>query len=876
VSRDVVSLGPFEEQVHVEHPLPVVGRHRVLAAGVPTALEASFTGFGTSADDEAWQHARYLAERRLVPYERAVVFNSNGTDSNRISTGAKDDLDYATILEVAPIAKALGVDTFVLDDGWQAISGDWYPDSPDHPEPRWDGMPGSKFAPRFPDSEMRAVRDAIEPMRLGLWMSPMHFHPESATFRAHPDWACAPVGHALSVYNALDPESGSNEAGVGTWGPAALPHIEARMRDAIEHWGVEYFKLDFLAWLDCAGQGDMYAYREAFVAMLDRLRADHPHVTLQIDETNDYRLFPFESVSRGPSWFQNGSPGPERLLHNLWNLSPYVPTYSIGQHVLGGRAYEEHPVSTLMAAALPSHVTLFNELRDLPSAVVDEAAPWLAFYGQHRGLLGGMAYPLLDDPIEGGWTALQPWDPDRGQGSLLVFRQGGADRVRRVALRNVPAGRTFDLVEAPTSALWRTVTSAQLAAGIDIEVPERDGAKVLLVLPAGGPVEQSTEPGPAAPVGSWLAGDLHVHTCYSHDAYCGPDDDNTGPEDLYALSAPVEARFAEGAVRGLDFLAITDHNDVRSATDPGFGSHGVVGIPGYEASYDGHAQVLGISELMDAGDGSAAAIDRLATRVRDAAGVFQINHPAEGLVQPFTCDRTDLLDWRYGYDVRPDSIEVWNIGHHFQPPLPSASSNHDAIAYWECWLERGVRVAATGGSDSHWLSTTAAQGPGNPTTWVHASHGSAAAVLAGLRAGRSSVSLVPPVLGGMPLILEADADGDGSYEASTGDTVPPGTRMRVRAEGLVTVGLVDVRANGQDVVSRALLLPGGEVRFRAPANRANGWVRATLSLPDSGEWRAWACEAAGVTFTTYCRNPIAVVALTSPVYLEAPPAKRNR
>ena len=80
--------------------------------------------------------------------------------------------------------------------------------------------------------------------------------------------------------------------------------------------------------------------------------------------------------------------------------------------------------------------------------------------------------------------------------------------------------------------------------------------------------------------GEWLAGDLHVHTCFSHDAYCGPDDDNTGPEEFYTFGLNIGQRFLEASARGLDYLAITDHNDVRSSADPGFGSFGVTGIPG--------------------------------------------------------------------------------------------------------------------------------------------------------------------------------------------------------------------------------------------------------------------------------------------------------
>jgi hypothetical protein len=484
LSRDVVILGPLEENGHMENPSDGPGRHHLIAPGSSFALPAAFTGFGNGAGDEAWQFYKYLTRRRLAPYDKDVTFNSNGTDANAISTGAKDDMDYERVVQVAPIAKRLGIDTFILDDGWQAISGDWYPDCPEHPEPRWDGSPTSKFRPRFPDCDFTAVREAIAPMKLGLWMNPMQFHNESKTFQAHPEWACAPVGHATAAANAADPESGSNEAGIGTWGPAVIPHLENRIRDAIEHWGVRYFKFDFLVWLDCAGQGDFYDYQDRFVALLDRLRADYPHVTFQIDETNDYRLFPFLSVARGPSWFQNGSPEPDRLLHNLWNLSPYVPAWSLGQHFLGGNQFRRYPVDTLMAAALPSHMTYFSDLASLPNDVVDRARVWIDFYKAHRDLLAGMTYPLLQDPLAKGWTALQSWDPEAGSGALYAFRQQAAEVTKTIALQNVPPGRTFDLIEAPSGAVVGTVTSEQLTNGLPVTIPNSDGASVLLIVPA--------------------------------------------------------------------------------------------------------------------------------------------------------------------------------------------------------------------------------------------------------------------------------------------------------------------------------------------------------------------------------------------------------
>src|SRR4051812_33271742 len=138
------------------------------------------------------------------------------------------------------------------------------------------------------------------------------------------------------------------------------------------------------------------------------------------------------------------------------------------------------------------------------------------------------------------------------------------------------------------------------------------------------------------PVGEWLAGDLHVHTTYSHDSYGGPGDDNTGLDEAYTLGWGVGDQFTIAGTRGLDYLAITDHNDIRSQSDPGFGSGGLIPVPAYENSLHGHAQMLGARRIYDSGDQSAQAVAAMAGELRADGGVFQANHPADPR-------------WEYGY-----------------------------------------------------------------------------------------------------------------------------------------------------------------------------------------------------------------------------------
>jgi hypothetical protein len=363
--------------------------------------------------------------------------------------------------------------------------------------------------------------------------------------------------------------------------------------------------------------------------------------------------------------------------------------------------------------------------------------------------------------------------------------------------------------------------------------------------------------------GSWLPGDLHTHSTYSHDVYGGPADTNTGPDEAYTLGLPVAGKFAEGRERGLAFMAVSDHNDVRSVPELASASGPLVALPAYEHSIHGHAQMIGATRLYDARDQAADAINAMADELRAAGGVFQANHPAYkfALDGEFHacgsgaggCADCRAIHWQYGFDVQPDTIEVWN---------PSVARSDVSETYWECWLDRGAKIGGTGGSDSHWLSLHAIAGPGQPTTWVYTQSASAAGILEGLRQGRTTISGQPPELHGARLELTAPREG------IVGDTVRPRTSLKVSAAGLNVPAVVRIRADGHQILEETLD-PGQTLTFKAPAEA--GWVRAILlaraKLPAS--------TTTDVGDATPTRDGMPLLALTSAIYLRRPELGRR-
>jgi PHP domain len=203
---------------------------------------------------------------------------------------------------------------------------------------------------------------------------------------------------------------------------------------------------------------------------------------------------------------------------------------------------------------------------------------------------------------------------------------------------------------------------------------------------------------PARPGRRWLAGDLHTHTVHS-------DGTQTVPE---------LARFA--ALRGLDFIAITDHNTVSHHAElpAAAARYGITLIPGQEiTTEEGHAGALGDVGWIDFREPADSWLEATERR----GGLLSINHPLGGQVS-----------WTIPMLRRPPLAEVWHwswLDLRWTAPL----------AWWMAW---DPAVLPVGGSDWHRPGSDAP--PGSPTTWVECAGDGPDAVLDGLRAGRSAIS----------------------------------------------------------------------------------------------------------------------------------------
>jgi hypothetical protein len=353
-----------------------------------------------------------------------------------------------------------------------------------------------------------------------------------------------------------------------------------------------------------------------------------------------------------------------------------------------------------------------------------------------------------------------------------------------------------------------------------------DGCDYRLTI-VGQPGEMQPPPEPApltAPVLSrearWYRGDLQSHTHHS---------DGTG--SLADLAAAARAR-------GLDFVAVTEHNTVSHLPYLAqAGGDDLLLIPGQEiTTYYGHANAWGIHSWQEFRCRDNDTMARIIDAVHAGGALFSVNHPKD-----------NGPAWEYSSNLPFDCVEAWQGLW--------AANNHQSLDFWDGLLRRGRRVVAVGGSDKHVAPFTGETSPydlGTPTTWVYAEELSAAGILGGIRAGHVFISAGPP---GPELYLAADPDGDGLYEGMMGDelNIAAGRPVMLRAQVIGGRGLVMRIVSGEGV--KRVPVESGDFVHRWQARPKDGTFYR-LELVESSGGKA-------------ARNPAVLVrrALSNPIYV---------
>ncbi|HZZ36819.1 MAG TPA: CehA/McbA family metallohydrolase, partial [Caulobacteraceae bacterium] len=327
---------------------------------------------------------------------------------------------------------------------------------------------------------------------------------------------------------------------------------------------------------------------------------------------------------------------------------------------------------------------------------------------------------------------------------------------------------------------------------------------------------------------AWYRGDLHMHTAHS-DGTCLAAGGTRAPCPLYRT---VQA----AAERGLDFIAITDHNTTSHFADmrelqPAFPA--LLLMPGREiTTFQGHANVFGTTRFVDfrLGDRSLPTVTALLDAVRAAGGVLAVNHPALPSFEDcmgcgWTAKGTDFS--------RVTAIEVANGGAE-KAQGGAEEGPLSGVPYWQARLNEGFRITAIGGSDNHDadIPLDTASAIGRPTTVVEANGLSEAAIIAGIAAGRVFIDLDGPRPRTIDLeakLGERSAKMGGVLTARAGESVA----FFILVHG-VAAGSLEVVEDGRPIVGPSDATLGGGDIVRPFSLRTDGrrhWVRVNVRDP---------------------------------------------
>ena len=290
------------------------------------------------------------------------------------------------LTELADAAASIGVERFVLDDGWfggrrddTAGLGDWYVST---------GVWPAGLGPLIDHVTSLG-------MDFGLWVEPEMVNPDSELFRAHPDWILGEPGRL--------PPTWRNQHVVDLANPLAFDFLLERLDTLLSDHDIAYLKWDHNRDLVDAGHAGHPGVRLQTLALyrlLDELRSRHPHLEIESCASGGGRidLGILERTDR--IWPSDTLDALERQHIQRWTQL-LVPPELVGAHIgstISHTTGRRHSLSFRAATALFGSLGIEWDLTSITPGEADDLAGVIAYYKQVRALLHNGRVVRVDHP----------------------------------------------------------------------------------------------------------------------------------------------------------------------------------------------------------------------------------------------------------------------------------------------------------------------------------------------------------------------------------------------------------------------------------------------------------------------------------------------
>jgi len=386
------------------------------------------------------------------------------------------DFDGEKLVDLARASAPLGIELFVMDDGWfgrrdddTSGLGDWFVNT--------DKLPGGLEAlvPR--------VRELG--MQFGIWVEPEMVSEDSDLFRAHPDWILGKPhelhargrGQLVLDFSRKEVRDAVWEALAKVLRSADIRYVKWDMnRSLTEVWS---------AALPARRQGEVYhRFVLGVYDLLERLRSEFPHILVEGCGGGGGRFDGGMLYYTPQIWCSDNTDAVDRL-GIQYGTSFCYPPCTMGAHVADSPSQwtgRSIPLETRGTAAMSG---AFGYELDLTEATEEERAvirEQTAFYKAHRALLHDGDYYRLSDPFRDPFAAWEHVSPDRREAlACVVFNPSHASppflTLRLKGLNPALRYRLDGAEEAVTGACL-------MEAGVPLPMPAGDYQSLRLYLRA--------------------------------------------------------------------------------------------------------------------------------------------------------------------------------------------------------------------------------------------------------------------------------------------------------------------------------------------------------------------------------------------------------